>query len=66
MQECRRPSPQNAGMTVLSLWDGILTHLLYVSRHNKRISNVLQINNKKRFMFEVMNIPSTVILSHTA
>jgi hypothetical protein len=53
-------------MTVLSLGDGILTHLLYVSRHNKRISNVLQINNKKRFMFEVMNIPSTVILSHTA
>jgi hypothetical protein len=27
MQECRPPSPQNAGMLLLSMGDGILTHL---------------------------------------
>jgi hypothetical protein len=27
MQECRPPSPQDAGMVLPSMWDGILTHL---------------------------------------
>jgi DMSO/TMAO reductase YedYZ heme-binding membrane subunit len=27
LQECRPPSPQDAGMIVLSMGDGILTHL---------------------------------------
>jgi hypothetical protein len=27
MQECRPPSPQDVGMIVLSMGDGILTHL---------------------------------------
>jgi hypothetical protein len=27
MQECRPPSPQDAGMVVLSMGNGILTHL---------------------------------------
>jgi hypothetical protein len=27
MQECRPPSPQEVGMILLSMGDGILTHL---------------------------------------
>jgi hypothetical protein len=34
MQECRPPSPQDAGMILLSMGDGILTHLSKVSRPN--------------------------------
>jgi hypothetical protein len=34
MQECRPPSPQDVGIIVLSMGNGILTHLPYVSRPN--------------------------------
>jgi hypothetical protein len=27
MQDCRLPSPQDAGIIVLSMGDGVLTHL---------------------------------------
>jgi hypothetical protein len=42
MQECRPPSPQDAGMIVLSMGDGILTHLPQLSRPNILIVTTLQ------------------------